>query len=133
MADTIKLIVSTHQGKLFDEVCDYVLVKSKAGEFGVLPNHVALITSFEYGFIKFVQNKKELFLCLQSAVLEFKNNEFTVLAQEAHIGRDKEAAIRHMEEARKTRLEENRKLDADLALQESEIINNLKKSRAGEL
>ena len=51
MADVITLIVSTHQGKLFDEICDYVQVKSKSGEFGILPNHVPMITSFEYGFI----------------------------------------------------------------------------------
>ena len=81
MADVIKLIVSTHQGKLFDEICDYVLVKSKMGEFGILPNHVPVITSFEHGFIKFVHNKEELFICLISAVIEFKNNVLTVLAQ----------------------------------------------------
>ena len=92
MADVIKLIVSTHQGKLFDEVCDYVLVKSKAGEFGILPNHIAVITSFEFGFIKFVRDKEELYLCLHSAIIEFLDNTLTVLAQEAHVGRDMESA-----------------------------------------
>ena len=91
----IKLIVSTHQGKLFDEVCDYVLVKNKEGEFGILPNHVAVITSFEYGFIKFVRNNEELFLCLHSAVIEFSENKLTVLAQEAHVGKDMESASKY--------------------------------------
>ena len=133
MANTIKLIVSTHQGKLFDEVCDYVLVKSKAGEFGVLPNHVALITSFEYGFIKFVQNKKELFLCLQSAVLEFKDNVFTVLAQEAHVGEDMASASKYLEEIRNERLENNRKIEVDLATSEKELLDNIKRAKAGNL
>ena len=133
MADVIKLIVSTHQGKLFDEICDYVLVKSKAGEFGVLPNHVPVITSFEYGFIKFVRNKEELFLCLQSAVLEFSKNVFTVLAQEAHVGRDMQSAAQYLEEIRKERLEKNRQIETDLAQNEHELLDNIKKVKAGSL
>ena len=129
----IHITVSTHQGKLYDEVCDHVVVKSKDGEFAIYPNHVPVITTFSQGLIKLVREEIELYVSLLSALVEFNKNELTVLAQEAQIGRDKESAIRHMEESRKLRLEENRKLDADLALQESEIINNLKKSRAGEL
>ena len=133
MANVINLVVSTHQGKLFDEVCDYVLVKSKAGEFGILPNHIAVITSFEYGFIKFVRNKEELYLCLNSAVIEFLDNTLTVLAQEAHVGEDMKSAKEYLEETRKERLENNRKLDADLAINEKELIDNIKKARAGNL
>ena len=133
MADVIKLIVSTHQGKLFDEICDYVLVKSKAGEFGVLPNHVPVITSFEYGFIKFVRNKEELFLCLQSAVLEFSKNVFTILAQEAHVGRDMQSAAKYLEEIRRERLEKNRQIETDLAKSEYELLENIKKVKAGNL
>ena len=133
MALEIKLIVSTHQGKLFDEVCDYVLVKSSDGEFGILPNHVAVITSFEFGFLKFVANKEELFLCLQSAIIEFKDNTLTVLAQEAHVGKDMESASRYLEEIRKERLEHNRELETSLAVNERELIENIKKTKAGNL
>ena len=133
MAEVIKLIVSTHQGKLFDETCDYVSVKSKAGEFGVLPNHVPVITSFEYGFIKFVRNKEELFLCLHSAVIEFSHNVFTVLAQEAHVGRDMQSAAQYLEDIRKERLEKNRQVEIDLAKSEHELIENIKKAKSGNL
>ena len=133
MALEIKLIVSTHQGKLFDEICDYVLVKSKDGEFGILPNHVAVITSFEFGFIKFVRNKEELFLCLHSAVLEFLDNTLTVLAQEAHVGKDMESASNYLEEIRRERLENNRQIETDLAASERELIENIKKAKAGNL
>lgn len=129
----IKLIVSTHQGKLFDEICDYILVKSKDGEFGILPNHVAVITSFEYGFIKFVRNKEELFLCLQSAIIEFIDNTMTVLAQEAHVGKDMESASRYLEDIRRERLENNRKIETDLAVNERELIENIKQAKAGNL
>lgn len=133
MEKTIKLVVSTHQGKLFDEVCDYVLVKSKAGEFGILPNHVSLITSFEDGFIKFTRQNDELFLCLISAVIEFKDNVMTVLAQEAHVGRDMKSAADYLEEIRKERLEKNRVIEADLQTGERELLENIKKAKAGNL
>ena len=133
MADVIKLIVSTHQGKLFDEICDYILVKGNDSDFGILPNHIPLITSFEYGFIKFVYAKQELFLCLQSAVLEFKNNEFTVLAQEAHVGEDMASASKYLEEIRAERLDKNRQIEVDLASTEKDLLDNIKRAKAGNL
>ena len=133
MEKVIKLVVSTHQGKLFDEICDYVLVKSKNGEFGILPNHVSLITSFEDGFIKFVRNNDELYMCLISAVIEFKNNVMTVLAQEAHVGRDMKSAASYLEEIRQERLEKNRIIEADLQTGERELLDNIKKAKAGNL
>lgn len=133
MDKNIKLIISTHQGKLFDEICDYVLVKSKKGEFGILPNHVATITSLEEGFLKFVRDKKELYLCVYNAVLEFSNNVLTLLAQEAHVGETMEAARSYLEEVRKDRLEKNRQTEADLATGERELMDNIKKAKAGNL
>ena len=101
MSTTIKLIVSTHQGKLFDEICNYVLIKSKNGDFGVLPNHVPVITTVEDGFVKFVLDGKELYLCVYNSIIEFNNNVMSILAQEAYIGDTMESAIAHLEEVRK--------------------------------
>lgn len=133
MEKIIKLIVSTHQGKLFEEECDYILVKSKSGEFGILPNHVPVITSMEEGFLKFVNNNQELYLCLYNGVVEFSNNIMTVLAQEAHIGENMQAALNYLEDIRKERLEKNRQIEADLASSERELIENIKKAKAGNL
>ena len=133
MEKIIKLIVSTHQGKLFDEECDYVLVKSKKGEFGILPNHVPTITSLEEGFLKFVKDKKELYLCIFNSVLEFSNNILTVLAQEAHVGESMESAKGYLEEVRKERLEKNRETEAELTAGEKELLDNIRKAKAGNL
>jgi F0F1-type ATP synthase epsilon subunit len=130
---TIKLVVRTHQGKLFDEICDHIVVKERDGEFAIFPNHVSVITSFEEGFIKFVSNEHTLYLAVCSAVVEFSNNVATVLAQEAHVGKDMKSAKEYLEATRKDRLENNRKLDASLAMNEKELIDNIKKARAGNL
>lgn len=133
MSTTIKLIVSTHQGKLFDEICNYVLIKSKNGDFGVLPNHVPVITTIEDGFVKFVLDGKELYLCVYNSIIEFNNNVMSILAQEAYIGDTMESAIAHLEEVRKERLERNRQTDTDLATLEHELVDNIKKVKAGNL
>ncbi len=129
----IHIIVSTHQGRLYNEYCDHIVVKNKEGEFAIYPDHLAVITSFEEGFIKLVRDKDVFFIGLTSAVVEFHQNECTVLAQEAHIGRDMDSAIKHMQIVRNERLEKNRKLDADLTVKEKEIIDNIKKAKAGTL
>lgn len=130
---TIKLAIRTHQGKLFDEICDHIVVKGKEGEFAIFPNHVSVITTIEEGFIKFVSKDHTLYLSVCSAVVEFSNNVATVLAQEAHIGEDMKSAKEYLEATRKDRLEKNRKLDADFAMNEKELIDNIKKARAGKI
>ena len=102
-------------------------------QFGILPNHVPMITSFEYGFIKFVYAKQELYLCLQSAVIEFINNTLTILAQEDHVGEDMQSAEAYLEDIRKSRLEKNRQIETDLATSEHELLENIKKVKAGNL
>jgi F0F1-type ATP synthase epsilon subunit len=129
----IKLVVRTHQGKLFDEECDYIVVKGPDGEFAIFPNHVSVITSFEEGFIKFVLNEKVLYLCVSSAIVEFSNNVASILAQEAHIGETMKLASEYLNQHRKERLDQNRKLDADLAMNEKELIDNIKMARAGNI
>ena len=57
----------------------------------------------------------------------------TVLAQEAHIGENMEASFKYLEEVRKERLEKNRQIEADLASSERELIDNIKKAKAGNL
>lgn len=130
---TIKLIVSTHQGKLFDEICDYVLVKNKSGDFGVLPNHLPLISTVEDGFIKFVLDGKELYLCIYNAIIEFSDNVMSILAQEAYIGNSVEDAKHHLEEVRKERLERNRQTDTDLTTLERELVENIRNIKAGNI
>jgi hypothetical protein len=43
------------------------------------------------------------------------------------------SAKEYLEATRKDRLENNRKLDASLAMNEKELIDNIKKARAGNL
>ncbi|MFI3251660.1 MAG: hypothetical protein R3Y60_00830 [bacterium] len=129
----IKVVVSTHQGKLYEEMCDNISIQNQNGQFGILKDHIAICTTVTEGYVKLVKDNAEYFLSLVNGLVEFNNNVCNVVAQEAHIGTSYEAASAHLESVRKARLEHNRKVNADYTKNEKDIRDNLKKSRAGSL
>lgn len=129
----MKIIVSTHQGKLYDDEIDYVVVKGPNGEFGVLNNHIPIVCPINSGYLKLVLGNNELYLAVRNGVFEFKNNVATVIAQEAHIGRDKDSAFEHLDKISDERMEQNKKTNIDYTQKEKEILDNLRKAKVGQL
>ncbi len=129
----MKFLVSTHQGKLYDEELDYIIVHLADNEFAILKDHVPLVCVIPAGYIKMILGEETLFLAMSNGVLEFKNNVATIIAQEAHVGRSEESARDHLNAIRKERLEINRRDEGDFTKQESDLLDNLKKAKAGNL
>lgn len=129
----MKFLVSTHQGKLYDEELDHIIVHMVDNEFAILKDHIPLVCVIPYGYIKMVLGNDVLYLALSNGVLEFKNNVATIIAQEAHAGKSEDSARDHLNAIRKERLELNRKDQGDFTKQESDLLDNLKKARAGRL
>lgn len=130
----MRIIVSTHQGTLYDDTVDYVVVHStKDGEYGIMENHVPVVSIIEEGYVKLVRDKNEFYVVIFSGILEFHNNIVTVLVQEAHIGENVEAAKKYLLEARAERLEKNRQEGADFTQKEKELRESIARSKAGQL
>lgn len=129
----MKLIVSTHQGIVYDEEVEYIVVHNQDGEFAILKEHIPVVAVMEEGYVKLVKDSKEYFVVLTNGILEFHNNVASVLAQEAHLGENKEMAKQHLEEFRKERLNQNRKEQVDLTQKEKELREHLRNSKAGQL
>ncbi|MGM9971833.1 MAG: F0F1 ATP synthase subunit epsilon [Anaeroplasmataceae bacterium] len=129
----MKLLVSTHQGKLYDEELDYVVVHTEDNEFALMKDHIPLVCVIQYGYIKMVRDSDVFFVAITNGVLEYKYNVITVIAQEAHIGKNEESARAHLNELRAERLELNRKESADFTKQETDLLENLKNAKAGRL
>ena len=129
----MKIIVSTHQGKLYEDEVDYVICKGPDGEFGILNNHVPIICALPKGAIKMVLGNNELYLAIRNGMFEFNNNIANVIAQEAHIGRNLESAFEHLDFVQNERMEINKKTNVDFAQKEKEILENLRKTKAGSL
>ena len=130
----MKIIVSTHQGTLYNDTVDYVVVHStKDGEYGIMENHVPVVSIIEEGYVKLVRDKNEFYVVIFSGILEFHNNVVTVLVQEAHIGEDVASAKKYLLEARAERLEKNRQDSTDFTQKEKELRESIAKSKAGHL
>ena len=130
----MEIVVSTHNGNLYNEEVDYVVVHSSSdGEYAVMKDHVPVMSVMDTGYVKLVKGNDEFFVVLQSAIFEYKDNLAQVLVQEAMIGRTYESAKEHLLAARKERIEKNKKESVDFTQKEKELRENIKKSGAGSL
>ena len=129
----MKFLVSTHQGLLYDEELDYVVVHTEDNEFALMKDHIPLVCVISSGYVKMVRDQDIYYLALSNGILEYKNNVIQIIAQDAHIGVDEVRAKTHLDEVRKDRLEQNKKESSDFTKKESELIENLRKAKAGRL
>ena len=129
----MKIVVSTHQGTLYNEEIDYFTVHKTDGDFGVMKDHIPVIAVMDEGYVKIVRGTDEYYIVVINGILDYHDNLATILVQEAHIGRDAESAKKHLLEVRNARLDKNRKESVDLTQKEKELRENIAKSKAGNI
>ena len=130
----MKVVISTHQGVLYDEEVEYFVVHDQSdGEYAVMKDHVPVVSVLEFGYVKLVNGKDEVYVSIVSGIVEFHDNNATILVQEAQAGRTYESAKKNLEEHRKERLEKNRQETTDFTQKERELREHIKNSGAGQL
>jgi F-type H+-transporting ATPase subunit epsilon len=113
---------------------DYVVVSSKAnGEYAIMKDHIAIISTIDVGYVKIVRDEKQLFTVVINGVVEHKDNVIHVIAQEAHVGMSKDSALDHLNTVREERIKENKRRNVDFAKAERELRKNLRDAKAGTL
>ncbi|HEX7232142.1 MAG TPA: F0F1 ATP synthase subunit epsilon [Candidatus Binatia bacterium] len=83
MADQIRLRVVTPSRLVLDEDVDEVTAHGELGEFGVLPNHIAFLSSLVAGELSYKQGSARRTLVVSGGYAEVLNNVMTVLAPAA--------------------------------------------------
>ena len=83
MADQIRLRVVTPSRLLLDEDVDEVTAHGELGEFGVLPNHIAFLSTLVAGELSYKQGTVKRTLVVSGGYAEVLNNVMTVLAPAA--------------------------------------------------
>ena len=130
----MRIVCSTHQGVLYNDELDYVLIHNdKEGEFTIMENHVPIVSVMDSGYIKLVRDKDELFIVVTAGIIEFHDNVATVLCQEAQIGKTSASAMTHLKETRKEHFEKNKIENVESTKKEQELYENIKNSGAGKL
>ncbi|MGA7884017.1 MAG: ATP synthase F1 subunit epsilon, partial [Terrimicrobiaceae bacterium] len=67
---TLRLEIVTPQAKTYSDDVDSVVVPGAEGEFGVLPQHVALMTEMVPGELRIVKDGQEMRLAVGSGFVE---------------------------------------------------------------
>ena len=79
----IRCEIVSQDRMVFEGDVDIVVLPGAAGEMGVLPHHVPLLTTLKYGFVKVrVKNHEEIF-AVAGGVAEVQPDIVTVLADAA--------------------------------------------------
>ncbi len=107
--------IVTVEGRRFKGDADFVLAPGIAGELGVLPRHIPLLTELKPGTVKVRNGNDEEFFFVSGGFLEIRPDQVTVLADAAEHAEDIDEA--RAEEARRRAQEmlQQRSSDADQA------------------
>ena len=92
MADKIRLRVVTPSRMLLDEEVDEVTAPGELGEFGVLPNHIAFLTTLLPGELSYKHGATKTTLAVSGGYAEVLDNVMTVLAPAAEFAGEIDAA-----------------------------------------
>jgi F-type H+-transporting ATPase subunit epsilon len=119
---TIQVEVVSAEESIFSGPAKFVALPGEAGELGILPGHVPLITRIKPGAVRIEKaDGGEEFVFVAGGILEVQPKVVTVLSDTAIRGKDLDEAKAN--EARKSAEEalKNAKSDVDLAKATSEL------------
>lgn len=122
MAMTIHVDVVSAEESIFAGEAKFVALPGEAGELGILPGHIPLITRIKPGAVRIEKAEGgEEFVFVAGGILEVQPNRITVLSDTAIRGQDLDEAKAN--DARKQAEEavKNAKSDLDLAKATSEL------------
>ncbi len=128
----MKIVIVTPDGELYNEDVDAVIVSSKNnGEYGILKDHMPIISTIDTGYIKLEQGDLVYYVVVINGVVENHANLITVIAQDAYIGTSKEEALTNLNSIRKIRIDDNKKRNIEFAMAERELRRQIKQTGAG--
>jgi F-type H+-transporting ATPase subunit epsilon len=119
---TIRVDVVSAEESIFSGEAKFVALPGEAGELGILPGHIPLITRIRPGAVRIEKaDGGEEFVFVAGGILEVQPNHITVLSDTAIRGKDLDEA--KATDARKAAEEavKNAKSDLDLAKATSEL------------
>lgn len=119
---TIQVEVVSAEESIFSGQAKFVALPGEAGELGILPGHIPLITRIKPGAVRIEKaDGGEEFVFVAGGILEVQPKLITVLSDTAIRGKDLDEA--KASDARKSAEEalKNAKSDVDLAKAQSEL------------
>ena len=115
MAASLQLEVVTPDGAVLSTGADYVGIPGVAGQFGVMPGHVSLLSALAIGELYYRLDGKQTEVFISGGFAEVSGNKVSILAESAECKQeiDIERARKALMRAEK-RLEASRHGDANI-------------------
>ena len=88
MENALQLEVVTPDKQVVSQAVDYVSAPGVEGEFGVLPNHVNLLSALAIGDLRYTTDGKNRHVFISGGFADVSNNTVTVLAEAAELAED---------------------------------------------
>jgi F-type H+-transporting ATPase subunit epsilon len=94
MSMTVHVDVVSAEESIFSGLAEFVVLPGQAGELGILPGHMPLMTTIKPGAVrvKLPQQEEEELIFVAGGILEVQPGLVTVLADTAIRGRDLDEA-----------------------------------------
>lgn len=120
---TTRLEIVTPERKIFEKDVDMVVVKGVAGELGILPNHIPLVTPLKIAPVKAKIGNEEHFIAVHGGFMEVRKDKVTILAEIAELPEEIDVdRARRAKERAESRLQKREEYDfrrAEIALQKA--------------
>lgn len=85
---TMRLEIVTPERKVYEKDVNMVVVKGVAGELGILPNHIPLVTPLKVAPVKAKLDGKEQFIAVHGGFMEVRKDKVVILAEAAELDVD---------------------------------------------
>ncbi|TJY41890.1 F0F1 ATP synthase subunit epsilon [Cohnella pontilimi] len=85
---TLRLEIVTPERKVYEEDVNMVVVKGVAGELGILPNHIPLVTPLKIAPVKAKKDGKDEYIAVHGGFMEVRKDKVVILAEAAELGQD---------------------------------------------
>jgi F-type H+-transporting ATPase subunit epsilon len=85
---TLRLEIVTPERKVYEQDINMVVVHGVAGQLGILPQHVPLVTPLKIAPVKAKKENSEEFIAVHGGFLEVRKDKVVILAEAAELGSD---------------------------------------------
>lgn len=123
MALTVHVDVVSAEESIFSGLAEFVVLPGEAGELGILPGHMPLMTRIKPGAVrlKLPQQEQEELIFVAGGVLEVQPGLVTVLADTAIRGKDLDEAKATDAKKKAEEAMANKSADMDFARAQAEL------------
>jgi len=123
----------TAEGRVLSQDADFVRAPGVAGELGVLPHHIPLMTPLRTGEVLVRNDNREDYLFVAGGFLEVLPDKVVILADAAERAEDIDEARAEEARRRAQQIMEQRPTDVDVAVAAAALERALFRLRIAEL